>query len=128
MGIKKISSGSEFEQRIAYSRAVDDGHYIFVSGTTGYDYKTMQISDDVHVQAEQCFKNIVAALNELGASIDDVLRVRYIFPKREDFEPCWPVMQKYLGQIMPAATLIIADLLDTKMKLEIEVMAKSIHI
>lgn len=125
MSIKKISSGSSFENQVGYSRAVDDGQYVFVSGTTGYNYDEMTISDDVVMQAKQCFENILSALEQVGCSFDDVVRVRYIFPQRDDFEPCWPILKHYLGKVKPAATLIIADLLDEKMKLEIEVMAKS---
>jgi enamine deaminase RidA (YjgF/YER057c/UK114 family) len=119
-----VSSGSEFEAKIGYSRAVIDGDYVFVSGTTGYDYQTMSISNDVLAQAEQCFKNIEQALAEAGSSLDDVVRVHYIFPNKHDFEPCWPVLQKYLGAARPAATMFEAGLLDEKMKLEIEVTAK----
>ena len=121
---KYISSGSEFEQKVGYSRAVVDGEYIFVSGTTGYDYDSMSISDCVIEQAEQCFKNIQKALLEAGSSLDDVVRVHYIYPNRDDFEPCWPVLNKYLGHAKPAATMFVAGLLDDKMKLEIEVTAR----
>lgn len=120
-----ISSGSEFEAKMAYSRAVVDGDYVFVSGTTGYDYDTSTISDDIVEQAEQCFKNIGKALDEAGSHFDQVVRVRYILPNKEDFEPCWPVMVKYLGQARPAATMFVAGLLDEKMKLEVEVTAKA---
>ena len=121
---KHISSGSEFEEKIGYSRAVVDGEFVFVSGTTGYDYETMSISNDVVEQAEQCFKNIENALQDAGSSLKEVVRVRYIYPNKADFEPCWPVLAKYLGDAKPAATVFIADLLDDAMKLEIEVTAK----
>lgn len=121
---KHISSGSEFEEKIGYSRAVVDGDFVFVSGTTGYNYETMSISDDVVEQAEQCLKNIENALKEAGSSLSDVVRVRYIYPNKEDFEPCWPVLAKYFGEAKPAATVFIAGLLDDAMKLEIEVTAK----
>lgn len=120
---KKISSGSEFEAKIGYSRAVVDANYVFVSGTTGYNYATMSISDDVVEQADQCFKNIENALNQAGSSLKKVVRVHYIFPDRADFEKCWPVMQKYFGDVRPAATMIVAGLADDQMKLEIEVTA-----
>lgn len=120
---RRISSGSEFEKKIGYSRAVVDENYVFVSGTTGYDYTDMSISDDPVEQAEQCFKNIKAALEEAGSSLDKVVRVHYIFPNASDCEPCWPVFAKYLGKALPAATMIVAGLLDNKMKLEIEVTA-----
>ena len=121
---KLISSGSEFEEKIAYSRAVIDGEYIFVSGTTGYNYKTMSISSSVVEQADQCFKNIEEALKEGGSSLNDVVRVTYIFPDRNDFEPCWPIFKKYLGESKPAATMFVAGLLSDDMKLEIQVTAK----
>ena len=123
MDRKLISSGSEFESKIGYSRAVVDGDYVFVSGTTGYNYDTMSISDDVVEQADQCLQNIAKALEEAGSSMDQVVRVNYIFPEKADFEPCWPVFSKYLGTAMPAATVIIAGLLDDAMKLEIEITA-----
>jgi len=119
-----ISSGSEFESKIGYSRAVVDGEYVFVSGTTGYDYETMSISNSAVEQAEQCFKNIEKALNQAGSSIDNIVRVRYIYPNKLDFEPCWPVFKKYLGKAKPAATMFVAGLLDDAMKLEIEVTAR----
>ena len=119
-----ISSGSIFETQIAYSRAVVDGDYVFVSGTTGFDYQTMFISNCPVEQAEQCFKNIEKALTEAGSCLDDIVRIRYIFPNKLDFEPCWPVFKKYLGRSLPAATMLVAGLLDDRMKLEIEVTAR----
>lgn len=124
MSRKLISSGSEYEQKIGYSRAVVDGGYVFVSGTTGFNYEAMSISDNVVEQAEQCFKNIESALLEAGSSLDNVVRVHYIFPDKSDFEPCWPTFRKYLGEARPAATMFLAELLDDKMKLEIEVTAR----
>lgn len=119
-----ISSGSEFESRIGYSRAVVDGDWLFVSGTTGFDYATMTISDDVAEQAEQTLKNIKAAMDEAGFGFEHIVRVHYILPDAEDFEACWPVLQKYLGAVRPAATMIAAGLADARMKIEIEVTAK----
>ena len=119
-----ISSGSTFEREIGYSRAVVDGDWVFISGTTGFDYATMTISDDVVAQAEQCLRNIEKALVEAGSRWADVVRVRYILPRVEDFEPCWPVLRKYLGDVRPAATMIAAGLSDPRMKIEIEVTAK----
>ncbi len=124
MSRKIISSGSEFESNIGYSRAVLDGDYVFVSGTTGYDYQSMSISENVVEQADQCFKNIEKALIEAGSCLDKVVRVHYIFPNRKDFEPCWPIFKKYLGKARPAATMFVAGLLDDKIKLEIEVTAR----
>ena len=120
---KRIGSGSTFERDIGYSRAVVDGDWTFVSGTTGFDYATMTISGDVVEQAEQCFRNIEAALRQAGASLADVVRVTYIVPDRADFEPCWPVMRKYLGDVRPAATMICAGVADPRIRIEIEVTA-----
>jgi enamine deaminase RidA (YjgF/YER057c/UK114 family) len=121
---KLISSGSPFEEQIGYSRAVVDGEWIFVSGTTGFDYATMTISADVTEQADQCLQNIRNALRRAGADLTDVVRVTYILPKAEDFEPCWPVLRRHFGEVRPAATMICAGLLDPRMKIEIEVTAR----
>ncbi len=118
-----ISSGSPFEDEMAYSRAVIEGDWIFVSGTTGFNYETMSISEDVVEQCEQAFFNIDAALRNAGASLADAVRVRYIFPNNADFKPCWPVIKRYLGTVKPAATMIVAGLADPLMKVEIEVTA-----
>jgi enamine deaminase RidA (YjgF/YER057c/UK114 family) len=119
-----ISSGSRFEAEIGYSRAVVDGEWIFVSGTTGFDYARMSIEPGVVEQAEQCFRNIAHALGEAGASLADVVRVRYILPDSRDFEACWPVLRRYLGEVRPAATMIAAGLADPRMRIEIEVTAR----
>src|SRR4029434_5549532 len=119
-----VSSGSSFETDIGYSRAVVDGDWIFVSGTTGFDYATMTISEDVVVACAQERRNVAPALSQAGGSIADIVRVRYILPKREDFEPCWPVLKEYLGEVRPAATMLQADLSDPRMKIEIEVTAR----
>jgi enamine deaminase RidA (YjgF/YER057c/UK114 family) len=119
-----ISSGSTFEQEIGYSRAVVDGEWIFVSGTTGFDYGKMTISDDLVEQAEQCFRNIQAALNEAGADFQDVVRVTYILPDAADFPKCWPTFRKYLGAVRPAAMMISAGLSDPRMRIEIQVTAR----
>ena len=118
-----ISSGSTFEAEIGYSRAVVVGPWIFVSGTTGFDFSTMTIADDVVVQAEQCMKNIAAALAEAGASVADVVRVHYLLPDAADFAPCWPVLRRWFGDVRPAATMLSAGLADPRMKIEIEVTA-----
>ena len=120
---QRISSGSTFEAQIGYSRAVVAGPWVFVSGTTGFDYSTMTISDDVVAQAEQCMKNIAAALAEAGASVADVVRVKYLLPDAADFEPCWPVLRRWFGDVRPAATMLSAGLADPRMKIEIEVTA-----
>lgn len=121
---QRISSGSTFEAQIGYSRAIVDGDWIFVSGTTGFDYAKMTIADGVIEQAEQCLKNIETALRQAGASLSDVVRVTYIFPNAADFEPCWPTLRKYWGEARPAATMISAGLADSRMKVEIEVTAR----
>jgi enamine deaminase RidA (YjgF/YER057c/UK114 family) len=121
---KLISSGSKFEAEIGYSRAVVDGDFVFVSGTTGYDYAKMTLAEDVVAQCEQTLKNIDAALAQAGAGMKDVVRVTYILPDAADFKLCWPVLQKYFGDVRPAATMFSAALVDPKMKIEIEVTAK----
>jgi enamine deaminase RidA (YjgF/YER057c/UK114 family) len=119
-----ISSGSPFEAQIGYSRAVVDGDWIFVSGTTGFDYATMTIADDIAAQAEQCFVNIASALAEAGATLADTVRVLYIVPQAAEFERCWPVLRKHLGAVRPAATMISAQLLDPRMRIEIQLTAR----
>jgi enamine deaminase RidA (YjgF/YER057c/UK114 family) len=120
---QRISSGSTFETQMAYSRAIVAGDWVFVSGTTGFDYAAMTISNDIAEQAEQCFKNIEAALSQAGSSLKDVVRVTYVLPDASTFEQCWPAMQKYPGDVRPAAMMISADLVDARMKIEIEVTA-----
>jgi enamine deaminase RidA (YjgF/YER057c/UK114 family) len=118
-----ISSGSPFETQIGYSRAVVAGPWVFISGTTGFDYKSMTISDNVVEQAEQCFRNVAGVLEQAGVSFADVVRINYLVTRREDFEPIWPVLQRYLGEIRPACTVIVAQLLDPRMLIEVEVTA-----
>jgi len=118
-----ISSGSTFEAEIGYSRAVVQGDWIFVSGTTGFDYATMTISDELENQTEQCLKNIESALMEAGSSLADVVRVTYVLPHAGDFPKCWPVLRRYFGEVRPAAMMIAAGLADPRMKIEIEVTA-----
>ena len=120
---KRISSGSTFEKQVGYSRAVVAGDWVLVSGTTGFDYATMSISDDILQQTEQCLKNIEAALREAGSSLKDVVRVTYVLPDGGEFERCWPVLRQYFGEVRPAATMISAGLADPRIKIEIEVTA-----
>jgi enamine deaminase RidA (YjgF/YER057c/UK114 family) len=122
---RRISSGSAFEHDIGYSRAVVDGDWIFVSGTTGFDYSTMTISEDPAEQADQALRNIAAALEQAGASLDDVVRVHYYLPDAADFEACWPAFRKHLGVALPAATMLVSGLADPRMKIEIEVTART---
>lgn len=119
-----VSSGSLFEAQIGYSRAVVDGDWTFVSGTTGFDYAAMTLADGVIAQCDQALANIAAALADAGSSFDDVVRVHYILPDGRDFEACWPALRAAFGVARPAATMIIAQLLDPAMKIEIEVTAK----
>jgi len=119
-----ISSGSTFEAEIGYSRAVVDGDWVFVSGTTGFDYATMSIADGIVEQAAQALSNIGQALQQAGASMADVVRVRYIVPVAAEFELCWPLLRQCFGDIRPAATMISAGLADPRMRIEIEVTAR----
>jgi enamine deaminase RidA (YjgF/YER057c/UK114 family) len=118
-----VSSSSTFEETMSYSRAVVAGDWVFVSGTTGFDYTSMTIAEGISEQSEQCFKNISAALVEAGSSLQDVVRVHYILPNTSEFQACWPVLKKYFGQVRPAATMISAGLIDPRMKIEIQVTA-----
>ena len=124
MSRKLISSGSTFEREIGYSRAVVQGEWVFVSGTTGFDYSTMTIAPGVREQTEQCLKNIEAALAQAGASMQDVVRVTYMVPAASEFPKCWPVLRRYFSEIRPAATMISAGLADPRMQIEIEVTAR----
>lgn len=123
MARKLISSGSSFEKEMGYSRAVVDGDWVFVSGTTGFNYETMTIAADVVSQTEQCLKNIEGVLAQAGSSMSKVVRVTYILPDASEFEQCWPVLKKYLGDVRPAATMFSAGLSDERMKIEIQVTA-----
>ncbi len=124
MSQRLISSGSDFERQMGYSRALIDGDYVFVSGTTGYDYKTMSISDEVTEQAEQCFRNIEQALTEANSSIAHIVRVIYILSDRDNFEVCWPVMNRWLGEVRPAATMFESRLINDDIKIEVQVTAR----
>jgi enamine deaminase RidA (YjgF/YER057c/UK114 family) len=124
MARRLISSGSSFEAEIGYSRAVVDGEWIFVSGTTGFDYSKMEIRSGIVAQCEQALRNIEAALAQAGASMADVVRVHYILPDRNDFAACWPTLKKYFSDVRPAATMIQAGLSDARMLIEIEVTAR----
>ncbi|NKX44690.1 RidA family protein [Roseicyclus persicicus] len=124
MSRRLISSGSAFEAEIGYSRAVVADGWVFVAGTTGFDYVTMAISEDVAAQAEQSFRNIDVALRQAGAAMADVVRVHYILPDAAVWPECWPVTRRWLGEARPAATMIVAGLQDPRMKIEIEVTAR----
>ena len=112
-----ISSGSTFEAEIGYSRAVVQGDWVFVSGTTGFNYSTMTIANGLQEQTEQCLKNILSALQQAGSTLKDVVRVTYVLPKAEEFPECWPVLRKYFGEVRPAAMMISAGLADPRMRI-----------
>jgi enamine deaminase RidA (YjgF/YER057c/UK114 family) len=122
-----ISSGSEYEELYGYSRAVVDGEWAFVSGTTGFDYASGVISEDPAEQTRQVFKNISAALDEAGFTLSDIVRARYIVVDAADWETVATEIGRVLRDIRPAATAIIADLIDPRMKIEIEVTAKRLN-
>jgi enamine deaminase RidA (YjgF/YER057c/UK114 family) len=119
-----ISSGSSFEAEAGYSRAVVDGDWVFVSGTTGFDYATMVLADGVLAQAEQALANIAKALAEAGSGFQDVVRVHYILPDAKEFPACWPALRRAFGDSRPAATMFQAGLIDPAVRIEIEVTAR----
>ncbi len=123
MARQRISQGSSFEEQVSYSRAVVDGRWVFVSGTTGYDYATMTIDPDVVAQCRQALANIDGALTAAGAAAADVVRVRYLVPDAADFEPCWPLLRDYFHDARPAATMMVVGLMTPEMRIEIEVTA-----
>ncbi len=124
MSRRHITSGSAFEAAIGYARAVVDGDWVFVSGTTGFDYAAGTIAEDVIAQCERCIVNIRKALEDAGFAIEDIVRVHYILPDAADFEPCWPLLRQHFGPVQPAATMIVAGLADPRMKIEIEVTGR----
>ncbi|WP_341705532.1 RidA family protein [Ferrovibrio sp.] len=109
---------------MGYSRAVVDGDWVHVSGTTGYDYASMTIAEDVVAQTEQTFRNIAAALQQAGCSLDDVVRVHYYLTEPAWFERIAPVCGRHFATARPAATALVCRLIDPKMKIEIEVTAR----
>ena len=120
----RISSGSKFEELAGYSRAVVDGDMVYVSGTTGFDYATGAISDDAAEQAEQCFRNIAAALTQAGCTLADMLRIRVILVDPQDFDAVVGIIGRHCRDARPANTTFIAGLVDPRMKVEIEVTAR----
>ena len=124
MARKLFSSGSSFEKIAGYSRAVVDGDWVFVSGTTGYNYANMTISDDAVAQTRQAFENIKSALAHAGCTLDDVVRVHYYLTERRYFDELAPILGEYLGSARPAATAIVCELVAPAMKIEIEVTAR----
>ena len=121
---KRIYSGSSFETDIGYARAVVDGDYVHVSGTTGFDYESMTIAPDVVTQCAQALRNIEWALDQASAAMRDVVRVRYLLADRTDFPPCWKLLREAFGAASPAATMMVVGLADPRMKIEIEVTAR----
>jgi enamine deaminase RidA (YjgF/YER057c/UK114 family) len=120
---RRISQGSTFEQQVGYSRAVVDGRWVFVAGTTGFDYSSMTISDDIVEQVDQALANVADALQRAGSCPDDVVRVTYLLPNADDFEACWPSLLAFFGTARPAATMMVVGLVDHRLKFEIEVTA-----
>ena len=121
---RHISTGSPFESRIGYSRAIVADGWVFVAGTTGYDYATMTMPDSIEAQCRNTLQTIEKALNEAGATMDDVVRVRYIEPVPSDWPACWPITSEVFARARPAATMISAALQEPEMKIEIEVTAR----
>lgn len=119
-----ISSGSAFEAGAGYSRAVVDGDMVYVSSTTGFDYGAMEIVDDPVAQAHQCFANLKWALEEAGATLDDVVRVRYLLAEASLWDQLAPVFAEYFSRARPAATAMVVGLVDPRMHVEIEVTAR----
>lgn len=122
--VTRVSTGSPFEAAIGYSRAVVADGWVFVAGTTGYDYATMTMPEAVEDQCRNALQTIENALKEAGASLGDVVRVRYILPDAADWPACWPVTRAAFGEGRPAATMIVAGLQDPEMKIEVEVTAR----
>jgi enamine deaminase RidA (YjgF/YER057c/UK114 family) len=121
----RISQGSRFEAEIGYSRAVVDGEWVHVSGTTGYDYRSMTLADGVVAQCRQILANIAAALAEAGGSFDDVVRVHYYLTDAKNFPPCFPLLREAFAVALPAATmLVVAGLAEPAILIEIEVTAR----
>ena len=122
--VRRISTGSPFEAQIGYARAVIADGLVHVSGTTGYDYATMTLPADVTDQCRNALATIAAVLEQAGTSMDHVLRVRYILPDRADFPGCWPLTSAAFARARPAATMIVAGLMEEAMRIEIEVTAR----
>jgi enamine deaminase RidA (YjgF/YER057c/UK114 family) len=121
---QRISSGSRFEEVAGYSRAIVDGDWVFVSGTTGFDYKAGTISTDVVEQTHQCFRNIEWALGQAKAQLKDMVRIQIHLTDAADFTKIAPVIGQYCGEARPANTTVISQLIDPRMKIEIEVTAR----
>ncbi len=127
MSRRLISTGSPFERDIGYSRAVVEDGWVFVAGTTGYDYATMIMPEDVADQCRNALRTISRVLDEAGSGMRRVVRVTYILPDPEDWPKCWPVTHEVFGEIRPASTMFSARLQNPSMKIEIEVTARVAH-
>lgn len=119
-----ISSGSAYEAKWGYSRAVADGDLVFISGTTGFDYATMTISPDPAEQTRRCFRTLEKVLKEAGSSKAGILQARYYVPNPADWEACGAALGEILGDVRPAATVVVCGLIDPRMKIEIEIVAR----
>ncbi len=124
MTVRHISTGSPFEAQIGYSRAVVADGWVFVAGTTGYDYTTMSMPDTIEDQCRNTLATIAKALEEAGSGLDHVVRVNYIVPDKTECPKCWPITSEAFAKARPAATMICADLQNPEMKIEIEVTAR----
>ncbi|MBP1847144.1 enamine deaminase RidA (YjgF/YER057c/UK114 family) [Rhizobium petrolearium] len=122
--VKRISSGSPFEARIGYSRAVVDQDMVYVSGTTGYDYAKMEMPDDVSHQTRNALGTIEKALKEAGSGLQDIVRVRYYLTDMADYDAVVEVLGATFSEVRPAATMVICGLTTPEMKIEIEVTAR----
>lgn len=118
-----ISTGSPFEQTMGYSRALVQGDWCFVSGVTGYDYATMEMPETVAAQARNCFETISRVLQEAGFEMQNIARVQYTVTDRALVPELQPILETYFGEIRPAATMVIADLIEEAMLVEIEITA-----
>jgi len=124
MTVRHISTGSPFEEQIGYSRAVVADGWVFVAGTTGYDYASMTMPHSIEEQTANALATISNALAQAGSSLNDVVRVNYIVPDAQDWPACWPITSKAFSVAKPAATMISAQLQNSEMKIEIEVTAR----
>lgn len=124
MARRNISGGSPFEDIIGYSRVVDDGQYVFVSGTAGFDYEHGSISDDVAEQVRQTFRNIETYLGMAGCTLGDVVKATYIITDAASWQTIAPIIGEHMGEVRPTATAFVSELVDPRMKIEIEVTAR----
>lgn len=124
MARRLISTGSPFEKTAGYSRAVSDGDFCWVAGTTGYDYATMSMPESVEDQTRNTMKTIVAALAEAEFSLTDVVRANYYITDAAHVDRVFPILGEYFGEIRPAATMVVCGLNKPEMKIEIEVTAR----